>query len=164
MVRKQWSVMAVGAVITITVLVALVVCESRGTAAVEEKPAPEAPWSVRYHDGNGNGYRFWKSAKKERARYEYAPIQPENSSSGIYSGGKPQKGTLAAKRVRELWRRVRKLEADASLHADSRMMGTGSFVLKETGSAERKFLIKGGSVLKEFDTFLEPLRNGSGKR
>lgn len=128
--------------------------------AEQKKRVPEAPWSIRYHDGNGNGYRFWKTTRKESARFEYLPVKPEGSSSGIYSGGVPKKGLLAAKRVRELWQRIGKLAADTSLHAASREMGTGAFTLKEPGSDERKFLIKSGPTLKEFDAFLEPFRKG----
>ena len=164
MERKERSVFTIGAAVTALALSAVLVWGKKVSVAAIQEKSPKAPWSVRYHDGSGNGYRLWESGNTVSAHYEYAPIQPENSSSGIYSGGKPQKGTLTVKRVRELWQRLRKLEKDTSLHINDRMMVTGSFVLKEAGGEERKFLIKSGAALREFDSFMEPLRKGSGKK
>ena len=56
--------------------------------------AVEAPWSVAYRDGSGNGFRFWRESEGEDARFEYAPVTPETSSSGIYSGGEPNEGPI----------------------------------------------------------------------
>lgn len=119
---------------------------------------PPAPWSVAYYDGSGNGYRFWKAAKREGARFEYTPTRPEQSSSGVYSGGSPRKGALDPDRAAELWRRLRKLEADPALRAPARAMGTGAFEVREAKGAPRKFLIKGGVPLREFDGFLAAFR------
>ena len=79
--------------------------------------APEAPWNVTYHDGSNNSFRCGQESEGEHARFEYAPITPETSSSGIYSGGQAKKGPMNAKRVEEFWRWVVKLESDTSLHA-----------------------------------------------
>jgi len=126
-----------------------------------EGEAPEgAPWSVTYHDGSGNGFRFWKGAEGEGARFEYTPIRPENSSTGFYSGGEPRSGRLDDRRARELWRWVRRLEADASLHTDSRMKGTGAFSLTGPGGGTREFIIKGSTPLSKFNKFLAPFRGG----
>jgi hypothetical protein len=126
-----------------------------------EGKAPErAPWSVTYHDGSGNGFRFWEDAEGEGARFEYTPIRPENSSTGVYSGGERKSGRLGDGRARELWRWVRRLEADASLHTDSRMKGTGAFNLAESADGTREFIIKGSALLSKFDKFLAPFRGG----
>jgi hypothetical protein len=117
-----------------------------------------APWSVIYHDGSGNGFRFWKDAGGEGARFEYTPIRPDNSSTGIYSGGEPKSGRLDDRRARELWWWVRRLEADASLYTDSRMKGTGAFRLMESAGGTREFIIKGSALLIKFNKFLAPFR------
>jgi hypothetical protein len=122
---------------------------SAGAAA---KAVPSAPWSVVYHDGSANGYRFWRDAKSRSALFEYTPVRKEESSSGVYSGGKPAKGRVDAKRVAELWQRVRKLEADTAHHATAREMGTGAFKVSAS-SREREFLVKSGPALREFDMF-----------
>ena len=75
--------------------------------------ATEAPWSVVYHDGSGNGFRFWKEAdkgkevkgskgsKSESARFKYSPIRPENSSTGMYDCGERKHGRLDDERDRD---------------------------------------------------------------
>ena len=151
MCRKYRSILAVAVVTFSTYLLA-------ATAAEEEKPAPQAPWSVSYRDGSGNGYRFWKVSKKESARFAYSPVQPKNSSTGLYSGGKPKKGTLDVKRAGQLWQRVRRLEKDASLRIENREKGTGAFILREPATRERTFIIKRGSSVADFDLFLKPFR------
>jgi hypothetical protein len=131
-----------------------------GPAEAEENAAPEAPWNVVFHDGSGNGYRFWKASRKEGTRFEYSPVQPENSSTGMYTGGEPKKGRVDGKRVRELWRWVRRLEGDASLRTDSRDKGTGAFRVQDPAGGDRQFIIENSPLLQDFDTFLARYRGG----
>ncbi len=137
--------------------------QSAGAARTktEGKAPKRAPWSVAYHDGSGNGFRFWKDTEDERPRFEYTPVRPENSSTGIYSGGEPKSGRLDDRHARELWRWVRRFESDASLQTDSRMKGTGAFKLTESAGATREFIIKSSALLSKFDKFLEPFRGGT---
>lgn len=69
--------------------------------------APKAPWLATYHDGSGNGYRFWKDSENQGARFEYSPVQPKESSTGMYGGGEPANGVLNSKQAEELWQRKR---------------------------------------------------------
>lgn len=119
---------------------------------------PEAPWHVTYRDGSNNGFQCRQDSEDEDARFEYSPITPETSSSGIYSGGEAKKGPLNDNHVAALWRWVVRLESDTSLHADSRMMGTGAFTVT-TASGTRRFIVKNGPFLREFDAFLAQLRD-----
>lgn len=123
-----------------------------------DETAEEAPWSVVYHDGNGNGFRFWKSRGEARARYEYSPVRPETSSSGVYSGGTAKSGVLADASAEVLWRWVRRLEADGAQRADSRMMGTGAFRMEHADGRTRKLLIRDGPLLREFNEFAAAFR------
>jgi hypothetical protein len=109
---------------------------------------------VVFHDGSGNALRVWKASKRERVRFEFNPVQPENSSTGLYSGGKPSKGRVDARRVRELWRWVRKLEGDPSLRAETRDKGTGAFGVKSASEGDREFLIEDCPLLREFTGWL----------
>jgi hypothetical protein len=118
---------------------------------------PPAPWSLTYHDGSGNGFRFWQEAEPDAVQFTYTPVTPAMSSSGIYSGGSTQKGTMNDKQVANLWQSVRHLEADSSLHADSRMMGTGTFRL-ETAAGVQNFMVKRGEALQRFDEIVSPFR------
>jgi hypothetical protein len=120
--------------------------------------ANETPWSITYHDGSGNRYRFWRD---DDARFEYEPVTPEMSSSGTYSGGEPRAGELTVEQTRELWRRIKSLRAATALHTETRAMGTGAFVVVTDDGTDR-FLIRGGAELREFDAavaaFREPPR------
>ena len=125
--------------------------------AAEPSDVPAAPWSVSYHDGSGNGFHFEQSSAGGDTRYNYSPVTPERSSTGIYSGGEPAAGTLDRERTAELWGRVRQLEMQTSLHTDSRDKGTGSFALV-TRAGKRSFILQRGDELIAFDEFLAPLR------
>ena len=131
--------------------------------ATSETPPPETsdvpapPWSVSYHDGIGNGFHFEQASARDEARYTYSPVTPERSSTGMYSGGEPAAGTLDRARTAELWRRVRQLEAETSLHTESRDKGTGAFALVMPGG-KRAFIVQRGDELIAFDEFLAPLR------
>lgn len=126
----------------------------------EADDTPNDTWSVGYSDHSGNSYRFWKNDGAQEARFAYDPVTPERSSSGTYSGGDPQRGTLELAQVDALFQRIRDLEADTGNHARSRMMGTGSFRVSEGGGGERRFIIRSGPGRQAFDTFLEPFREG----
>jgi len=76
------------------------------------------------------------------------PVQPEQSSTGDYSGGPPRKEDLAADDARlvELWTLLRKLEADETKHTPDRAKGTGA-IAWESLSGKRDFIIKRGAEL-----------------
>ena len=127
------------------------------TDASMTSPVPSAPWSLTYHDGSGNGFRFWQEAAQDSVHFTYTPITPATSSSGTYSGGSPNEGTLTDEQVADLWQNVRQLETDVSLHVDSRMMGTGTFRV-ETAAGLRQFMVKRGAALRGFDEIVAPFR------
>ena len=118
---------------------------------------PSAPWSLTYHDGSGNGFRFWQEAVPDTVHFTYTPVTPAASSSGTYSGGSPHDGMLTEEQVADLWQNVRQLEADSTLHADSRMMGTGTFRL-ETAAGSQQFIVKRGDALRAFNEIVSPFR------
>lgn len=123
---------------------------------VQEVTVPQTPWNIRYADGSGNVTRLWRDAGAATARFETAPVTPETSSSGTYSGGTPRSGELRAEQVDELWRRVREMESETSIHTDTRTMGSGSFSV-ETATGPADFLIRRCARLTAFDTFVEQL-------
>jgi len=120
-----------------------------------EKVQP--PWSLSYSDGSGNSLRFAQDREDGSAEFEYLPVRPENSSTGIYSGGEPRQGRLDAKQVKELQKHLGKLESDASLRVEDRDKGTGAFTVRE-GDKSRSFILKNSPALSEFNDFL--LKNG----
>ena len=157
----MWTARAAAGTLLLATLLALpAVPQAEPARKRMSGKAPAAPWSVTYSDGSGNGFRFWRDAKTAAARFEYSPVRPEESSTGLYSGGEPKAGKLDDRRAGELWEWVRKLEADRSLRAPERAKGTGAFRLKDPAGREREFLIEMGPRLREFDTFVAPFRGG----
>lgn len=131
--------------------------------AVEPDPRhsnePQAPWSLGYRDGSGNGYRIWRSSDTDEPRFEYAPVRPESSSSGTYSGGDPVGGRVSGDPVEELWRRTLELEADVGSHVAARTKGSGVFRLA-TREGEREFMVAGDPRLRALDGLLRSVREG----
>lgn len=113
------------------------------------------PWRVDYHDGSGNHVVFWQE-RPDEAEFEYIPIQPKHSSSGVYSGGQPQQGRLTAARVQQLWLQLSTLPKDTTQHVTKRMKGTGAFRLQE-GPRVTQFLLGDGSALREFHAMVKQL-------
>ena len=111
-----------------------------------------------YSDQSGNGFLFWKKAEDCEARFAYDPVTPKESSSGTYSGGEPNRGTLGAAQVEALFEQIRDLETDTKHHTSSRMMGTGSFRVREGDGAQRRFIVRNGAKRRGFDAFVEPFR------
>jgi len=133
-------------------------CSTLPPQIIQDPVAAEALWSLTYHDGSGNGFRFWKESEGDDALFEYVPIRPERSSSGLYSGGEPKKGTLDDERVKELWQWARRLESDASIHVNSRRKGSGAFSLRSSDGV-RDFMVKNGPLLRKFNELLVPFRD-----
>ena len=144
---------------TTFILAVALLCLAPSTSHAGSTPVPNAPWLVTYSDGSANGYRFWRDSEAEAAHFEYSPVQPGKSSTGMYSGGEPANGVLNPKQVEEVWQRIVRLEADTKLHAAERMKGTGAFGLKAS-SGNRNFIIKDGPALVAWNQFLSAFRRG----
>jgi len=139
-------------------LLAIFLCQPFGfEARGQNSKNAEVPWKVEYHDGSGNGYRFWRDSSEANAHFQYEPVQPKESSSGSYSGGEARFGSLDTKQAEELWQRIRNLHANASLQAKTRELGTGAFKIDDRGKKE-EFLIKDGEELQGFNRFLAKLK------
>jgi hypothetical protein len=113
---------------------------------------PTAPWSIAYRDGSANAYHV--TADDNVVTFEYRPVTPERSSTGMYSGGPPREGRLDAAQVAELWTMVRALESATELHAVDRMKGTGAFQLTDQVGT-RDFIILRGPALLAFDELVQ---------
>lgn len=119
---------------------------------------PPAPWRLTYADGSANVYRWWQDEPGGAVHFVYQPVKPEESSTGLYSGGPPRAEQLAAgdPRVEELWTTALALQADTARHAARRDKGTGAFTLTRGG--EERFIVQRGESLEA----LSPLLNRFG--
>lgn len=120
-------------------------------------PSNQAQWVVNFSDGSGNRYTVSGVGADGEARLVYSPVTPEQSSSGTYSGGAPADLQLSAENTSDLLRRVRVLEQDTAHHTEGRSMGSGSFRTK-TADGESHFLMRMGSELGDFTSFMTSLR------
>lgn len=112
------------------------------------------PWSIDYHDGNGNGFHARDDGMG--ATFEYIPVQPEHSSSGLYSGGARKSGVLDAAAVSALWTQLASLEAERSLRTTERGKGTGAFTLRDA-AGNRDFIVQRAPAVAAFDALLARL-------
>ncbi len=108
-------------------------------------------WWLDYADGSANAYHV-----SGDGRFEYVPVTPERSSTGMYSGGDPRQLQLDAQTLAELRERVRALEANAALHVEDRGKGTGAFAVRDE-AGERSFIIRRGPELLAFDELIAGL-------
>lgn len=65
----------------------------------------QQPWRVDVIDGSGNAYVCLRDDAGAMT-FEYEPMTPERSSSGMYSGGDPRTGSLTDAQAAALWREV----------------------------------------------------------
>lgn len=126
-------------------------------SAPQEETAkmPATPWEISFADGSANLYRFWQDSAEKSARFDYAPVQTAESSSGTYSGGTAKSGELSTAEVDSIWAQVDTMRIDQNLHAETRMMGTGGFVM-HMGGEEHRFIVKNGPELNAFMSTIKP--------
>ena len=110
--------------------------------------------SITYSDGSANRYVF--QATGDGVRFEYEPTRPEQSSTGMYSGGDPRAGLLDAATTTALLDQIRTLEGRTTLHVRDRAKGTGQFHIRDE-RGERSFIIARGPALLAFDDFVRAL-------
>ena len=132
--------------------------------AATPTPTQEAPvtetqelWTLLFADGSGNQYSLSSPGTEAPGHLVYTPVRPENSSSGVYSGGDPADLELSAADNAELWAHLRALQEDEGLHVTARGMGTGQFSMS-TPNGNARFIVRMGSELSAFTKRLENLR------
>jgi hypothetical protein len=108
------------------------------------KPTP-SPFRLEIADGNGNVHLCEQLAGGP-ARFEYRPVRPEDSSSGVYSGGPAREGTLAEADVKALWELVAAAVEDESRHVERREKGTVAIVAE--GPTNARVILRAASSAK----------------
>lgn len=102
---------------------------------------PVGPWQLVVSDGSAN--RWTIDAVGVDARYVFDPVQPDQSSTGHYSGGMPGQGTIDATVAAALWARVRGLLLDTAVQVPDRAKGT-VFVRLQLGGVGREATFRMG--------------------
>jgi hypothetical protein len=112
------------------------------------------PIEISYSDGNSNEYLIKPEV------INYIPVSPENSSSGIYSGGSAVVMDINPdnQQFNMAFIKAIKLKENKDIVLESRPMGSGLIKLKFKNS-EMSVIIKDCSELSEFEDYLKQLLN-----
>ena len=129
--------------------------------AAKEETVTQDAWSrIDVGDGSANGYHFVRGASGT-VEFEYVPVKPEESSTGMYSGGPPRKETLAGSdgRLTQLWSELQRLEGDVSKQQPERAKGTVAIGWAEPGGKRHDFIVQMGADAKAFVGLLKKFGN-----
>lgn len=106
-----------------------------------------------YVDGNGN---HWKITENKLA---YLPVKPENSSSGVYSGGKSFEVDITFIQFQEAEQIFLKALKDNTQHQAERAKGTGALSQQvENAIVQRCFLIGSSPQKENIETYLQSFK------
>jgi hypothetical protein len=106
------------------------------------------PESISFADGSGNNYNFTPN------RFVYDPVSPEESSSGVYSGGKPVDKSIDLITFQRIVVKAYALVEKTNLHIDNRVMGSGALTIGFAKSTKTA-IIKDCDELSTFVTDLK---------
>lgn len=82
-----------------------------------------------YADGNGNWYKVFENS------IQYIPVQSNQSSSGVYSGGEPWESKITLNDFKEFEVLFQQAMKDKSSHISERLMGSSLIKKQKMGKA-----------------------------
>jgi hypothetical protein len=98
-----------------------------------------------YADGSGNRYTITST------QLSYDPVKPEESSSGVYSGGEPKTVSLTRDRYADIRTALEKAISNKAIHIPDRIKMSGLII----DSDGKKYLLAPGSAeVKELESLL----------
>lgn len=109
--------------------------------------------SVEYEYADGSGNRYEISA----AELKYVPVTPENSSSGIYSGGTPGRVTITPDQFNDIQALLENAISRNEIHVNDRMMMTGMITRNASGEIRKIIIEAGTNEMKEIESILHRL-------
>jgi hypothetical protein len=92
------------------------------------------PMQYEYADGSANLYLLTETS------LEYLPVKPEESSTGMYSGGDPKTVVVTPAEFNELKDLFDKALENTSIHIPDRMKTSG--MISAIGSTKKQCIIK----------------------
>lgn len=110
--------------------------------------------SYMYSDGNMNSY----TVKEFEVRFD--PVQKEESSSGMYSGGEPKVKVITPHELLKLTVLFEEAISDSSAQQPKRSMGSALLIRYNKTTVEKKIILKIGSshktkIEEQLKAFLE---------
>lgn len=91
-----------------------------------------------YADGSGNVYIIQSDGV---ATLEYKPVQPEFSSSGIYSGGEYVKKKISKSQYKKILSVIHKAVENKKIHIKERIKTSGMITIQDNQNA-KTYIIK----------------------
>jgi hypothetical protein len=104
-----------------------------------------------YSDGNSNTYTL------DQGKLVYTPVNPEESSSGTYSGGKAAKKGITKDTFKNLSKLLDKAMSDKTDHQEKREMGTGQIVKNSKGKKKTVILKSNSGYKGKIETLFRDL-------
>lgn len=96
-----------------------------------------------YSDGNSNTYTL------DAGKIVYTPVNPEESSSGTYSGGKAKKTAITKHTFKHVATLLDKAMQTKEQQQEKREMGTAQIVKFSKGKERKKVILKATASYKE---------------
>lgn len=118
---------------------------------VKSPPAGGALPEIRYFDGSGNQYHLKTGVA------EYKPVQPRESSSGVYSGGAYAKVALSSTQFKRLLDKALQLAADPLQQTPNRVKGSGVVEITDQYGQKSFILARGSAGRMELEKLLKDL-------
>jgi hypothetical protein len=104
-------------------------------------------FSYHYFDGSNNQYIIQKD------QIEYIPIKPEQSSTGIYSGGEPAQKALKPEDYQKLVAEFDKIFANQNIQIKDRIKTSGLL----TQGNKKSVIFQNGSEKQQLEALLKQL-------
>ncbi|HEY3406288.1 MAG TPA: hypothetical protein VGK59_23030 [Ohtaekwangia sp.] len=101
-----------------------------------------------YADGSANRYVITAT------QLEYIPVKPEESSTGMYSGGEPKKVTITPQQFEAVQRALEQAINTPSIHIPDRMKTSGLIIRKEGDKTSQYILKPKSEAIAEIENLL----------
>lgn len=99
--------------------------------------------SFMYSDKNSNTYTIKETELK------YDPVQKEESSSGMYSGGEPKIKIITPYELNKISVLFEEALSDSLSHEKGRKMGSGLFIRYKKTKLDKKIIVKFDSEMQK---------------
>lgn len=107
------------------------------------------PITYEYADGSANLYLLTETS------LEYLPVKPEESSTGMYSGGEPKTITITPDQFNELKSLLENALANTSIHISDRMKTSGLISMMGANNKKQCIIKPGCPEMKAIEEALK---------
>jgi hypothetical protein len=106
---------------------------------------------IDYGDGNGNQYIIKQDS------FEYNPVKPKFSSSGIYDGGNYVKKKITQQQYDKIASIFTETMANEASHVKNRVKGSGAITIQEENVVKSCILSPNSEKLNDIERILKEI-------